>query len=29
MLLAGAALVLTFWFMAVPNAVNIEDAING
>ena len=25
---AGAAL-LTFWFMAVTNAVNIEDAING
>jgi UDP-GlcNAc:undecaprenyl-phosphate GlcNAc-1-phosphate transferase len=23
------ALALTFWFMAVPNAVNIEDAING
>lgn len=23
------AVVLTFWFMAVPNAVNIEDAING
>jgi len=23
------ALLLTFWFMAVPNAVNIEDAING
>lgn len=21
--------VITFWFMAVPNAVNIEDAING
>lgn len=29
LLLSGAALVLTFWFMAVPNAVNIEDAING
>ena len=26
--LAAFAL-LTFWFMAVPNAVNIEDAING
>ena len=24
-----AAIILTFWFMAVPNAVNIEDAING
>jgi len=24
-----ACLVLTFWFMAVPNSVNIEDAING
>ncbi len=29
LLLAGAALLITFWFMAVPNAVNIEDAING
>ena len=28
-LLLGAAVILTFWFMAVPNAVNIEDAING
>lgn len=28
-LLAIVAVVLTFWFMAVPNAVNIEDAING
>jgi len=28
-LLAPAGLVLTFWFMAVPNALNIEDAING
>jgi UDP-GlcNAc:undecaprenyl-phosphate GlcNAc-1-phosphate transferase len=27
--LASAAVILTFWFMAVPNAVNIEDAING
>lgn len=27
--LAVAAIILTFWFMAVPNAVNIEDAING
>lgn len=27
--LSGVALLLTFWFMAVPNAVNIEDAING
>ena len=27
--LSAAAIVLTFWFMAVPNAVNIEDAING
>jgi UDP-GlcNAc:undecaprenyl-phosphate GlcNAc-1-phosphate transferase len=27
--LGGAAILLTFWFMAVPNAVNIEDAING
>ena len=27
--LAAAAVVLTFWFMAAPNAVNIEDAING
>ncbi|MBK8793338.1 MAG: hypothetical protein IPN59_09305 [Holophaga sp.] len=26
--MAGVIL-LTFWFMAVPNAVNIEDAING
>ena len=25
----AAAILLTFWFMAVPNAVNIEDAING
>ncbi len=25
----GAAILITFWFMAVPNAVNIEDAING
>jgi UDP-GlcNAc:undecaprenyl-phosphate GlcNAc-1-phosphate transferase len=24
-----AYLLLTFWFLAVPNAVNIEDAING
>ena len=29
LLLAGAAILITFWFMAVPNAVNIEDAING
>lgn len=28
-LLFSAALLLTFWFMAVPNAVNIEDAIDG
>ena len=28
-LLAAVACILTFWFMAVPNAVNIEDAING
>lgn len=27
--LAIASILLTFWFMAVPNAVNIEDAING
>jgi UDP-GlcNAc:undecaprenyl-phosphate GlcNAc-1-phosphate transferase len=27
--LTAAAVILTFWFMAVPNAVNIEDAING
>ena len=27
--LAATAVILTFWFMAVPNAVNIEDAING
>lgn len=25
----GTLTLLTFWFMAVPNAVNIEDAING
>ncbi len=25
----GLSTLLTFWFMAVPNAVNIEDAING
>ena len=29
MLLVAAFALLTFWFMAVPNAVNIEDAING
>jgi len=29
LLLPGAAILLTLWFMAVPNAVNIEDAING
>ena len=29
LLLVGAAILITFWFMAVPNAVNIEDAING
>lgn len=29
LLLSGAAILITFWFMAVPNAVNIEDAING
>jgi len=28
-LLFAAFLIITFWFMAVPNAVNIEDAING
>lgn len=27
--MAAIAIILTFWFMAVPNAVNIEDAING
>ena len=27
--LTAATATLTFWFMAVPNAVNIEDAING
>ena len=27
--LLAATVVITFWFMAVPNAVNIEDAING
>lgn len=27
--LVPTALLITFWFMAVPNAVNIEDAING
>jgi len=29
LLLTAASAVLTFWFMAVPNSVNIEDAING
>ncbi len=29
LLLPGAGILLAFWFMAVPNAVNIEDAING
>jgi len=28
-LLLAAFALITFWFMAVPNAVNIEDAING
>ncbi len=27
--LAVSAIILTLWFMAVPNSVNIEDAING
>lgn len=27
--LSLVSLLITFWFMAVPNAVNIEDAING
>ena len=27
--LIPVTIILTFWFMAVPNAVNIEDAING
>lgn len=27
--LGAAAILITFWFMAVPNAVNIEDAVNG
>lgn len=27
--LAGAFVLITFWFMAVSNALNIEDAING
>jgi UDP-GlcNAc:undecaprenyl-phosphate GlcNAc-1-phosphate transferase len=29
LVLPGMAILLSFWFMAVPNAVNIEDAING
>jgi len=28
-LIAGMAVLCTFWFMAVPNAVNIEDAVDG
>lgn len=29
LLWVGLSTLLTFWFMAVPNALNIEDAING